>query len=94
MLTTKPFDTTNIVDVLADLSTPFGYLTNSDTDTDNANLRCARQWAWYYREPACPKYWSDWSCKSNFWMYLYEMAVHRADVRTHTRVGRRELVRE
>lgn len=94
MLTTEPLDTTNIVDVPADLSTPFDYLTNSDTDADNADLRSARRWAWYCKDPACPKYWSAWSCKSNFWLHLYETAVHRADVRTHTRVGRRELARE
>jgi hypothetical protein len=29
-LTTEPLDTANIVDVPADLSTPFDYLTNSD----------------------------------------------------------------
>ncbi|KAF4625687.1 hypothetical protein G7Y89_g12479 [Cudoniella acicularis] len=27
------------------LSTPFDYLTNSDTDADNADLRSARRWA-------------------------------------------------
>jgi len=43
MLTTEPLDTTNIVDVPADLSTPFDYLTNSDTDADNADLRSARR---------------------------------------------------
>ena len=32
MLTTEPLDTANIVDVPADLSTPFDHLTNSDTD--------------------------------------------------------------
>jgi hypothetical protein len=94
MLTTEPLDTANIVDVPADLSTPFDYLTNGDTDADNADLCSARRWAWYYKDPACPKYWSAWSCKSNFWLHLYETAVHRADVRTHIRVGRRELARE
>jgi hypothetical protein len=59
MLKMEPLDTTNIVDVLTDLSTPFDYLMNSDSDTDNANLRSARRWARYYKEPACPKYWSD-----------------------------------
>jgi len=38
MLTTEPLDTVNIVDVLADLSIPFDYLTNSDTDADSADL--------------------------------------------------------
>jgi hypothetical protein len=93
MLTTEPLDSTNIVDAPADLSTPFDYLTNSDTDTDNADLGSARRWAWYCKDPECPKYWSAWSSKSNFWLHLYETAVHRADVRTHTRVGRRELAR-
>ncbi|PMD66910.1 uncharacterized protein K444DRAFT_623160 [Hyaloscypha bicolor E] len=32
ILTTEPLDTANIVDVPTDLSTPFDYLTNSDTD--------------------------------------------------------------
>jgi hypothetical protein len=86
MLTTEPLDTTNIVNALTDLPTHFAYLTNSDTETDNSNLCSARRWAWYYKEPACPKYWSDWSCKS--------AVVHRADLRTHTRVVRRELARE
>jgi hypothetical protein len=39
VLTTEPLDNTTIVDVPADISTPFGYLTNSDTDADNADLR-------------------------------------------------------
>ena len=84
MFTTEPLDTANIVDVPADLSTPFDYLTDSDTDADNADLCSARRWAWYCEDPACPKYWSAWPCKSNSWLHLYETAVHRADVRTHT----------
>lgn len=32
MLTTEPLDNANIVDVPADLFTPFVYLTNSDAD--------------------------------------------------------------
>jgi len=84
MLTTEPLDTANIVDVPADLSTPFDYLTNSDTDADNADLCGARRWAWYCKDPACPKYWGAWSCKFNFWLHLYETAVHRADIRIHT----------
>jgi hypothetical protein len=53
MLTTEPLDTSNIVDVPANLSTPFDYLMNSDSDTDvdNADLCSASRWAWY-----CPKY--------------------------------------
>ncbi len=94
MLTTEPLDTADIIDIPTDLSTPFDYLTTSDTDADNAALCCAHRWAWYCKNPACPKYWSAWSCKSNFWLHLYETAVHRADIRTHTQVGRRKLVRE
>ncbi len=94
MLTTELLDTTDIDVPPTDLSTPFDYLTNSDTDAENADLCGARRWAWYCKDPACPKYWIAWSCKSNFWLHLYETAVHRADVRTHTRVGRRELARE
>ena len=58
MLTTEPLDTVNIVDVPADLSIPFDYLTNSDTDADSADLCSARRWAWYCKDPACLKYWS------------------------------------
>jgi hypothetical protein len=65
MFTTEPLDTANIVDVPADLSTPFDYLTDSDTDADNADLCSAYRWAWYCGDPACPKYWSAWPCKSN-----------------------------
>lgn len=55
MLTTEPLDTANIVDVPADLSTPFDYLTISDTDADNADLGSARRWTWCCKDPACPK---------------------------------------
>ena len=34
MLTTEPLDTANIIDVPTDLSTPFDYLTNSDTNAE------------------------------------------------------------
>jgi hypothetical protein len=43
MLTTKPLDIANIVDVPADLFTPFDYLTNSDIDANNADLYSARR---------------------------------------------------
>jgi hypothetical protein len=95
MLTTEALDTANIDDVNIDLSTPFNYQTTSDTDADNADLsQTRRRWVWYCKDRACTKYWSSWSDKSNFWLHLYETAVHRADERTHTRVGRRELARE
>jgi hypothetical protein len=58
MLATELLDTANIVDIPADLSTPFDYLTTSNTDADNAALCRARQWAWHCKDPACPKYWS------------------------------------
>ena len=94
MLTTRPLDPTDFVDNPTDPSHPFDYLTISDTDTDNADLPSTRRWAWYCKDPACPKYWTSWSCKTNFWLHLYETAVHSSDVRTHTRIGRRELARE
>ncbi len=94
MLTTQLLDTAPLNEVPARLSTPFDYLTTSDTDADNADLPRTRRWAWYCKDPACPKYWMAWLCKSNFWLHLYETAVHREDVRTHTRAGRRELARE
>ena len=56
MLTTEPLNTVNIVDVPADLSIPFDYLTNSDTDADSADLCNARRWAWYCKDPACLKW--------------------------------------
>jgi hypothetical protein len=78
--------TVNIVD----LSPPFDYLTNSYTDADNADLGSTRRGVWYFKDSACPKYWNAWSCKSNFWLHLYETAVHYG----YARVGRRELARE
>ena len=47
MLTTEQLDTTNIVDVPADLSTPFDSLRLPDEqrhDADNADLGRARRW--------------------------------------------------
>jgi hypothetical protein len=58
MLTIEPLNIANIVDVPADLSTPFDYLTDSDTDADSADLRRACRWEWYCKDPACPEYWS------------------------------------
>ena len=52
----EPLDIANIVEVPANLSTLFDYLTDSDTDADNAELRKARPWAWYRKDPACAKY--------------------------------------
>ncbi|TRX96528.1 hypothetical protein FHL15_002800 [Xylaria flabelliformis] len=96
MLTTEPLssDTTTDVLVIARTSAQFDYLTSSDTDADNADLFPTHRWAWYCKDPTCPQYWSAWSCKSNFWLHLFETEVHRADLRTHTRVGRRNLARE
>ncbi len=56
ILTIEPLDTTYIVNVLADLLTPFDCLTNSDTNTGNANLSSAYLKAEYYKDPACFKY--------------------------------------
>ena len=60
---------------------------------DNADLYSARRCAWYCNDLACPKYWSAGSCKSNFWLHLYETAVHSRGCTGHTRVGHRELAR-
>ncbi len=95
MFTTRPREPTDFIDTSTTASTPFDYATSSDTDADNATLPSARRWAWYCKEPACPGYWSSWSCKSIFWLHLHETSVHKEDApRTHTRVGRRELARE
>jgi hypothetical protein len=56
-VTAKPLDTVNIIDVLADLSTPFDYQTTNDTDADNADLsHTRRQLTWYYKDLACPNF--------------------------------------
>jgi hypothetical protein len=54
MLTTEPLDTTNIINVPADLSTAFDYLTNSDTDADNADLGSARSVGMVLQGPRVP----------------------------------------
>jgi hypothetical protein len=56
ILTVELLNSANIVGVPADLSTSFDYPTDNDTDVDNASLYRACQWAWYYKDPACPKY--------------------------------------
>ncbi|KAI1748827.1 hypothetical protein F4782DRAFT_343870 [Xylaria castorea] len=94
MLTTEPLSSNTTTDVPAPLSAPFDYLTSSDTDADNADLSPTHRWAWYCKDPACPLYWRAWLCKSNFWLHLFETDVHRADSRTRTRVGRRNMARE
>jgi len=93
MLTTELLDTANIVDVPCRLIHTLR-LPDEQRHRRGHDLCSARRWAWYCKDPACPKCWSAWSCKSNFWLHLYETAVHYADIRTYTRVGRRDLARE
>ncbi|TKA56516.1 hypothetical protein B0A55_13013 [Friedmanniomyces simplex] len=49
MLTTKPLEPADYIEVPTDSFMPFDYLTNSDTDADNADLPSARRWAWLER---------------------------------------------
>lgn len=75
-------------------SASFGdYLGDSDTDTENSRLPPSRRWVWYCKHRACPGYYSAWSCKTNFLLHLYEEPVHRNDVATTTRNGRRQLAK-
>lgn len=69
------------------------YLADTDTDTENSNLPSCRRWVWYCKLRACPKYYTAWSCKTNFLLHLYETPVHREDAATRTREGRRQLAR-
>ncbi|KAF8855940.1 HET-domain-containing protein [Acephala macrosclerotiorum] len=69
------------------------FLVDTDTDADNSTLQYTRRWAWYCRLPACPDYNSAWNCKTNFLLHLYETPVHREDITTKTRRGRRRLAR-
>ena len=59
-------------------SQSFGkYLGDTDTDTKNSILASSRRCVWYYELRNCPGYYSAWSYKSNFLLYLYETPVHR-----------------
>ena len=69
------------------------YFGDTDTDTENSSLPHTRRWVWYCKNPACPKYYAAWTCKSNFILHLYETPIHREDVTTHARDSRRQLVR-
>ncbi|PLB47850.1 hypothetical protein P170DRAFT_447718 [Aspergillus steynii IBT 23096] len=69
------------------------YLTESDTDIENSTLPPSRRWLWYCKLPDCPKYYSAWTCKTNFLLHLYETPIHREDGNTKTREDRRTLAR-
>jgi hypothetical protein len=71
----------------------FDYLGDSDTDTENSRLPPTRRWVWYCKHRACPGYYSAWASKTNFLLHLYEAPVHRNDVATTTRDGRRQLAK-
>lgn len=67
------------------------YLDDIDTDAENSTLPPSRRWIWYCKLPGCPKYYTAWSCKSNFLLHLYETSIHRVSELTETREGRRAL---
>lgn len=69
------------------------YLTDSDTDTENSTLPPTRRWVWYCKLPSCPKYYSAWTCKTNFLLHLYDTPMHREDDNTKSRESRRTLAR-
>ncbi len=69
------------------------YLADTDTDEENSALAPSRRYVWYCELRTCSKYYTAWSCKSNFLLHLYETAVHRDDPNTKTREGRRQLSR-
>lgn len=69
------------------------YLTESDTDTENSTLPPTRRWVWYCQLPGCPKYYSAWTCKTNFLCHLYETPIHCEDDNTKTRESWRTLAK-
>ena len=69
------------------------YLQDSDTDKENSTLPPSRRWIWVCRLQECPENGSRWTCKTNFLLHLYETPVHRADEKTRTGNGRREISR-
>ena len=42
------------------------YLADTDTDEDNSDLAPSRRYVWYCKLRTCPKYYTAWSCKTNF----------------------------
>jgi hypothetical protein len=75
-------------------SQSFGnYLADTDIDSEHSALRPRRRWVWYCKLRTCPKYYSTWSCKSNFLLHLYETPLHREDATTRIREGRHQLAR-
>lgn len=69
------------------------YLADTDTDGENSVLVPSRRYVWYCKLRTCSKYYTAWSCKSNFLLHLYETPLHRDDPTTSTREGRRQLSR-
>lgn len=70
------------------------YLACSDTDDENSTLPHARRWVWLCKDSKCPKHGTVWIGKTNFLLHLYEIDAHRADHRTRSSTGRREISRE
>ncbi|KAI7971756.1 hypothetical protein EIK77_000910 [Talaromyces pinophilus] len=69
------------------------YVTDTDTDTENSVLPRHRRWVWYCKLRSCPKYYSAWTCKSNFLIHIYESTEHREDDGNISREGRRQFVK-
>jgi hypothetical protein len=70
------------------------YLTCSDTDNENSTLPDARRWVWLCKGSKCLKHGTVWIGKINFLLHLYEIDAHRADHRTRSSTGRREISRK
>lgn len=93
---TEPIDVNDELDVVRDgvAAQEFSeYIADTDTDGENSGLAPSRRYVWYCKLRTCSKYYTAWSCKSNFLLHLYETPVHRDDPNTKTREGRRQLSR-
>ncbi|KAL9123988.1 MAG: hypothetical protein Q9217_006637 [Psora testacea] len=96
LLSTEPVSVSDELDVAHDgiAAQEFSeYLADTDTDEENSGLAPSRRYVWYCKLRTCSKYYTAWSCKTNFLLYLYETPVHRDDPTTSTREGRRQLSR-
>lgn len=95
-LSTEPINVSEEVDIVRDsvAAQDFSeYLADTDTDGENESLAPSRRYVWYCKLRTCSKYYTAWSCKTNFHLHLYETPVHRDDPNTKTREGRRQLAR-
>lgn len=42
-----------------------------------ADLPSTRRCAWYCEDPACPRYWTTWFCKSDFCIFMKRLCIVR-----------------